>query len=217
MVWPSTSNGACSVASRRPVTSLICASVKVPGRTATNSSPPTRARVSLSRSVLRRRAAAMRSTASPTGWPRPSLTFLKPSRPTVATEKPWPERRACGDHHADPVRQQQAVGQFGQRIVGGHVAQPLFGGVLGRHVAPDRQQFGGAGGPVQRDRRSSNQMSAFGRLQARLDQHRLGAGDGAGDRAAQRRLVGFGRQRRERACRAARARGRAGGCARRLA
>ena len=24
----------------------------------------------------------------PTGWPRPSLTFLKPSRPMVAIEKP---------------------------------------------------------------------------------------------------------------------------------
>ena len=46
---------------------LISSSVATPGSTAMNSSPPTRARVSLSRSVLRSRAAALRSTASPAG------------------------------------------------------------------------------------------------------------------------------------------------------
>ena len=164
----SISNGDCRVASRRPVTSLIWASLWVPGRTATNSSPPTRASVSLSRSVLRRRAAARRSTASPTGWPRPSLTFLKPSRPMVATAKPWPERRACAITMRMRSDSSRRLGSSVRRVVGGHVAQPFFGGVLRRSCRARPPAGRRAVGALQADRRSSNQISFSGVLQARL-------------------------------------------------
>ena len=49
-------------------------------RITTNSSPPRRATVSSSRTVRVSRSATRRSTASPTGWPRLSLIFLKWSR-----------------------------------------------------------------------------------------------------------------------------------------
>jgi hypothetical protein len=99
-----------------------------------------------------------------------------------------------GDHHADAVRQQQPVRQFGQRIVGRHVAQPLFGGALGRDVAAHGQQVVAAGKGRDAQLEPGLPVAA---AQARLEQDRIVAHGGVDDRVAQRRLVGFGGQRRQ--------------------
>ena len=90
-----------------------------------NSSPPSRAATSPGRRLPRSRRPTSTSTASPTSWPRMSLTFLKPSRSRassthglpvggVAVQRPqqrragWPGRSAdrCAPAHgsAPPAR-----------------------------------------------------------------------------------------------------------------
>jgi hypothetical protein len=58
----------------------IAVSMVAPGRRIANSSPPSRATTSLSRTTLLRREATSCSTRSPASWPKRSLTFLKLSR-----------------------------------------------------------------------------------------------------------------------------------------
>src|SRR4051812_28511600 len=79
----STSASACSVFSH----------------TMLNSSPPSRAAVSLARSTDRRRSAKVTSTRSPMGCPSSSLITLKPSRSVTSTQvgvlSRCPRSRAC--------------------------------------------------------------------------------------------------------------------------
>ncbi len=103
-----------------------------------------------------------------------------------------------GDHHPYPVRQQHPVGQLGQGVVGRHVAQALFGRMLDRHIAADHQQRGLVAGGQARNAEFEPQV-ALARAEARLDQHRLVAGGGAGQRIAQRRLIDLVHQRQQRA------------------
>jgi hypothetical protein len=98
-----------------------------------------------------------------------------------------------GDHHAQPVRQQQAVGQFGQAVVGRQVAQPLFGRVLDRHVAPDHEQGCIVAAVPGRDAQLEPGIVP-GRFQARLDQRGAGRVVRLHQRVAHRALVGLGEQ-----------------------
>ncbi len=65
-----------------------------PSTSTTNSSPPRRPIVSLSRRTSPIRPATRRSSSSPTGWPKVSLTPLKPSRSMNIAEASTPRRRA---------------------------------------------------------------------------------------------------------------------------
>ena len=87
--------------------------------TTANSSPPRRATRSSSRSTPWMRCATISSSRSPTWWPRVSLTSLKRSRSSSATEKRVQVRTLDG--LGQPLQQELAVGQPGQRVVQGLV------------------------------------------------------------------------------------------------
>src|SRR5471032_2916420 len=99
-----------------------------------------------------------------------------------------------GDHHADAVRQQQAVGQLGEGVVGGHVAQPLLGGTLGRHVAADQQQLHRVAVDTQAGHAQLVPHLVFRRLDAHLDPSRLQ--QGVAERALEGRQVERGHMQR---------------------
>ena len=86
----------------------------------TNSSPPKRATVSLLRAVARRRSATARNNASPTAWPKLSLTGLKRSKIQVE-ERNGLATADAGHGLLQPVAEEQPVRQVGQGIVMGHV------------------------------------------------------------------------------------------------
>ncbi len=65
----------------------------MPSERITNSSPPTRATVSVSRTTVRSLRAIERSTTFPASWPHASFTALKPSRSTTISAKDSPVRR----------------------------------------------------------------------------------------------------------------------------
>ena len=97
--------------------------------TMANSSPPMRATISVSRTSVRRRSVTAFSSLSPAGWPSVSLTCLKWSRSS----------RCDGDHLAtlgarqgvlEPLVEQHAIGQSGQRIVQRHVHDLGLGAAL---------------------------------------------------------------------------------------
>ena len=76
-----------------------------------------------------RRAARDRcSSWSPTWWPSESLTALKPSRSRKSTAAPPPVRAAPrpAQRPVEPVDEERAVGQPGQRVVQGVVLQTLY-------------------------------------------------------------------------------------------
>ena len=77
---------AISEASSHPLT---------PFSTTTNSSPPNRLTVSVSRTDKRSRSATSRSSASPVWWPSESLTRLNRSRSMNNTATGWPDASDC--------------------------------------------------------------------------------------------------------------------------
>ena len=92
-------------------------------RRTANSSPPRRAISSCGRTHERRRSATATSSSSPTAWPSVSLTVLKSSTSmnrTASSSRRGVERLA---HAGD---EQRAVGQVGQRVVEGLVAELLL-------------------------------------------------------------------------------------------
>ena len=92
-----------------------------------NSSPPMRATVSSSRRLARRRAAISTSSLSPTAWPRLSLMRLKRSRSTNITASRQRRRAAWSELDLQAVVEQAAVGQAGERVVIGEVADARLG------------------------------------------------------------------------------------------
>ena len=64
-----------------------------------------------------RRCATSISSRSPTSWPRVSLSVLKLSRSRNRIAPQWPLRVRSCQRLAQPVLQQAAVGQLGQRVV----------------------------------------------------------------------------------------------------
>jgi hypothetical protein len=75
------------------------------------------------------------------GVAQPVIDLFEAVQPYAGDGKALARAARIGDHHADAVRQQQPVGQFGQGIVGGHVAQPLFGCALLLHIPAYHQQL----------------------------------------------------------------------------
>ncbi len=84
-VTPSSVNGSRSTPSTRSAISSGPAMTERPSASTTNSSPPRRPRVSLSRSTAFSRPATARSSWSPTLWPSVSLIPLKLSRSMKST------------------------------------------------------------------------------------------------------------------------------------
>ena len=85
-----------------------------------NSSPPKRAMVSDGRTHSHSRSATAISSSSPTAWPSVSLTVLKSSRSTNSTAT---EGSGSRERLLDPVDEQRAVGQVGERVVEGLVLE----------------------------------------------------------------------------------------------
>ncbi|MNV34213.1 hypothetical protein D3C71_1256230 [compost metagenome] len=87
--WPRVNTpcmDASSLSATRAASSGPCTSVS----TTTNSSPPSRATTSASRTPWRRRSATLHSSWSPAWWPSESFTVLKWSRFTKSTAaRPW--------------------------------------------------------------------------------------------------------------------------------
>ena len=86
-----------------------------------------RCRPSAGRSVSR--CATSSSSPSPCAWPRASLTALKSSRSTNSTAICASSRAARVERVLDAVVEQRAVGEPGERVVEGAVAQLLLEGL----------------------------------------------------------------------------------------
>ena len=71
----------------------------------------------------RRRSATATSSSSPAACPEPSLTALKSSRSTNSTATGVGAAVGAGQRVVEPVGEQRAVGQAGQRVVEGVVLQ----------------------------------------------------------------------------------------------
>ena len=104
------SNGQRSVRTRRSARSATSPSSLASTRTA-NSSPPSRATVSVARSIASSRALTATSNSSPAWCPSPSLTALNPSRsmnssPSAAASRPARTRRAsaCSSRSTSSAR-----------------------------------------------------------------------------------------------------------------
>ena len=123
------------------------------------------------------------------------VDFFKAVEADGGHRKALARPRRLGDHHADAVRQQQAVRQPGQRIVRGHVAQAFFRVVLGRGVAPDDQQFGHARCIHIRRQAQLEPEFLVRRLQAHFQAARFF--QGIFQRCLQRRARCFGGQRQQ--------------------
>ena len=115
---PST-KGCLSASSRRSATSSGPASSESSSEMTTNSSPPSRPSASASRMTPSRRAATACSSSSPALWPRVSLMSLKLSMSMKSAAAGVWLRRERDEHLLDPIQDQGAVRQSGQRVVGG--------------------------------------------------------------------------------------------------
>ena len=113
---PSTRNGLRSAWRSRPTSAVARSSPPVPMESTTNSSPPTRATVSASRTTASNRRASVFRTVSPARWPLTSLTSLKPSRSIAISVNGSPDRRDRAERLLDAVVQKRTVRKPGQRI-----------------------------------------------------------------------------------------------------
>ncbi len=113
----------------------------------TNSSPPSRATVSPLATQERSRSATSCSSMSPFWWPSVSLSTLKLSR-SMNISAPFARSGRIGQRGVQPVHQQLAVGQLGQRVVEGQVLDLLFGELALGDVAADRHPVGQLALPV---------------------------------------------------------------------
>ncbi len=89
-----------------------------------NSSPLSRPTVSPGRTAARSRAATWRSSSSPAAWPRVSLTCLNRSRSQKRTADVGAVGRPSAMRLDEPVEEEHAVRQAGERVVRGLVAAP---------------------------------------------------------------------------------------------
>ena len=114
---PPRSTGVRSASSIRCATSTASRSSVSPSINTENSSPPSRAAVSPARNASDSRAATAISSSSPRAWPSESLIVLKPSRSRNNTPTAVPERDGPLLGLPQPVHEQRAVRQLGQRVV----------------------------------------------------------------------------------------------------
>ena len=115
-------NGSASTSRRRSATSSGPAASEMPSARTTNSSPPRRATVSDSRSVPENRAATERRSSSPTLWPSVVVDILEAVE--VDEQQRHVEMVPAGPGHGllHPVEDEGPVGQPGQAVVQGLVA-----------------------------------------------------------------------------------------------
>ena len=113
---PSTRNGRRSALRSRPTRAPARSSLPVPIERMTNSSPPTRATVSVSRMIASKRRASDFRTRSPARWPRTSFTSLKPSRSIAIRVNGSPERRERRKRLLDAIVEEHTVRKACQRI-----------------------------------------------------------------------------------------------------
>src|SRR5919199_9407 len=99
---PLTSNGRSSVARIRAATSTAAAASATFGSSTANSSPPSRATLSLSRSSVRSRGPTPCSTTSPLWCPSVSLISLNRSRSMSSTAAPAAQRHVHLEEPAVP-------------------------------------------------------------------------------------------------------------------
>ena len=92
--WPSTCRGGRSTSSSFCATRAAASAPLVPSSSTMNSSPPSRATVSLLRSVWTSRSATPLMIWSPVSRPSESLISLNRSRSTSITVSSWRARRA---------------------------------------------------------------------------------------------------------------------------
>ena len=92
----------------------------------TNSSPPRRPSASVSRTTPSRRAAIARSSSSPAACPSVSLMLLKLSRSMNSAATGVCVAARAAEHLLAAVEDQRAVGQAGERVVGGHERELLL-------------------------------------------------------------------------------------------
>ena len=116
---PSTRNGRRSAFWSRPTSAPARSSLPVPIERMTNSSPPTRATVSISRTIASNRRASDFSTRSPARCPRTSFTSLKPSRSIAISVNGSPERRER--RNACSMRSSRST-RFGRPVSGSRSA-----------------------------------------------------------------------------------------------
>ena len=121
----------------------LCASLM----TIANSSPPMRPTVPLAATSSTSRLATARSTASPLGWPKVSLTGLKPSRSRNMIAHGTLPRGRAAQRFAEQLADAAAVGQAGQHVDVGEVGQALLRlANLGDVGADSAEAFEAAGG-----------------------------------------------------------------------
>ena len=111
-----------------------------PRRRTANSSPPRRATESPSRTQPTSRSATVFSSSSPAACPKRSLTDLKPSRSRNSTAICVLLPARPGDRLLDPVEEERAVGQPGERVVPGQPAHLLDHRQPGERLLADRRQ-----------------------------------------------------------------------------
>ena len=102
----------------------LTSSALVRGNSSASSSPPRRPAVSAARAWRRMTEAASRSTRSPCAWPWSSLSRLKSSMSITSTPSGVLWRRAARSAAA-ALRWKTEVGEPGERVVVGHVADAL--------------------------------------------------------------------------------------------
>ena len=95
-----------------------------------NSSPPSRAAVSPRARNEAAAASSSTSSWSPVAWPKLSLTFLKSSRSMNSTVTGRAAAPRAHERVLQPLREQHAVGEVGERVV-----ERLVGEALLEHLA----------------------------------------------------------------------------------
>ena len=171
---PSTSKGRSVTSSTRSATLAGARSTSaLVVRRSANSSPPRRAMVSHSRSSRRSRSAKATSRRSPAWWPRASLTSLKSSRSSSSSATGSPVRRASLEGLLEVVGEQRPVGQAGEGVVGGLLAEQLLGLELVGDVDHDaaHQQRPAVGVPL--DRRHVAHVDRLARRASRIRYSRV--------------------------------------------
>ena len=120
-----------------PLGQLPSSSTSVtPSHTITNSSPPTRAVVSVSRVTRRSRSAITDSTRSPAAWPCSSLIGLEPVEVAEHHRHAVAVAPVAGDGPLEPLVEQRPVGQAGEVVVAGQLPQQVLGLLQVADVAP---------------------------------------------------------------------------------
>ena len=156
--WPARASGSRSTAWMRSATATASSRASRSSSRIVNSSPPRRATVSPGRTaVLSALLSSMRSR-SPTLWPRLSLTSLKRStsrksdREQALVVAAGGRALQAGEGGLEPVDEERAVGQAGERVVEGVVLELLLRAAAVGHVGPDGSGARDLARPVPEDR-----------------------------------------------------------------